>query len=356
MENVNSQSAKIHLSQGKLDVATTARLQVFLSRQGSDSCLSHHPGVLNALAQGLNHTPYLIEAVDGDQTSGMLLLSYVKSALFGRMLVSLPYLNYGGVLAKDAEVGRAIIDRAVSLADELKVKYLELRHVEELQHDQLTEVRRDKVHMRLPLAANEEDLWNQIPGKARNLVRKGQKGNFDVRWGNVEQLADFYTVFCENMRDLGTPVYGKKLFRSFLETFLTQCELCVVYDSKKPVACAMLFHGHGITEVPSASSLRSYNSTAVNMLMYWHLLCRAVQRGQHTFDFGRSSLDSPTFKFKKQWNAEPLPACWQYYLREGSLGDTKKENPKYQKLIAMWRKLPLWVTKIIGPSIVRGIP
>ena len=92
------------------------------------------------------------------------------------------------------------------------------------------------------------------------------------------------------------------------------------------------------------------------MLMYWSLLERAVGRKQEVFDFGRSNEDGPTFKFKKQSGATPFPAEWQYYLRRGTIGDMRPDNPRYGRMIRTWRRLPLWLTRAIGPRIVRGIP
>jgi FemAB-related protein (PEP-CTERM system-associated) len=175
-------------------------------------------------------------------------------------------------------------------------------------------------------------------------------------WGGADVLNDFYGVFSRNMRDLGTPVYGKRLFRAILEQFPERAEICVVRAGAKSIAGALLLHGWGVTEVPSASSLRSHNHTCANMLMYWHLLERAVQRGQDIFDFGRSSLDSPTLRFKKQWGATPAASAWQFYLRQGELGGMQKESPRYQRLIRAWQRLPVAVTRLIGPVIVRGIP
>ena len=60
-----------------------------------------HPGWLNVLAQGLHHTPYCLEALEGGRTRGFLALAGVESFLFGSFLVSLPYLNYGGPVADD---------------------------------------------------------------------------------------------------------------------------------------------------------------------------------------------------------------------------------------------------------------
>lgn len=52
---------------------------------------------------------------------------------------------------------------------------------------------------------------------------------------------------------------------------------------------------------------------------------------------------------------EPAPAVWQYYLREGSIGDMRPENSKYRVMIFLWRHFPVTVVRFIGPPIVRGI-
>jgi FemAB-related protein (PEP-CTERM system-associated) len=304
----------------------------------------------------MGHTPYCLEAVEDGQTRGFLALAYVKSFLFGRFLVSLPYLNYGGPVADDDAVSELLIDRAVELADDLSVRYLELRHELPIAHPQLKDTRTDKVNMRLDLPATPGTLWDELDAKVRNQVRKGQKSDLVVSWGGRDQLSAFYAVFSRNMRDLGTPVYGKRLFRAILDQFPERAEICVVRAGNLPVGGALLLHGWGVSEVPSASTLRSHNHTCANMLMYWHLLERAVQRGQHTFDFGRSSHDSPTMRFKKQWGASPANSEWQFYLRSGQVGGMQKENPRYQRFIRIWQRLPVMLTRLIGPRIVRGIP
>jgi serine/alanine adding enzyme len=331
------------------------RLEGYL-RTAKQVPLSRHPAWLSVLEKGLRHTPYCLEAVEGEQTRGFLPLAYVHSWLFGRFLVSLPYLNYGGPVVDQDEVGRLLIDGAVCLADDLKVRYLELRNTWALDHPALTQRVSTKMHMRLPLPATAEELWKQLNAKVRNQVRKAQKGDLTVAWGRQDLLAEFYAVFARNMRDLGTPVYGKRLFRTILEAFPDRAEICVVRAGARPVAGALLLHGWSVTEVPSASSLRQYNHTNANMLMYWHLLERAVGRGQDIFDFGRSSEGSNTYRFKKQWGAAPSPAEWQYHLRTGDVKDMRPDNPKYGLLIRLWRWLPVSVTRWVGPRIVRGIP
>ncbi len=336
--------------------AALPRLEQYLTRQGPLLELSHHPGWLRVFRRSLGYVPYCLEAAENGQTRGLLALAYVKSVWFGRYLVSLPYLNYGGVHANDDATSRLLIDHAVALADRLGVRRLELRHEHPVGHERLGHARTDKVQMRLDLPPTVEQLEKGLDGKVRNQVKKGRKSDLSVVWGGSELLHDFYAVFSRNMRDLGTPVYSRRLFACMLEEFPGRAELCVVRHQGLAVAGAVLLHGWGVTEVPSASALRSHNHTCANMLMYFHLLARAIERGQDVFDFGRSTPDAGTFKFKKQWGAQPYGTEWQSYLRKGSLDETRPDNPKYQRRIRLWQKLPLWLANIVGPRVVRGIP
>jgi FemAB-related protein (PEP-CTERM system-associated) len=308
------------------------------------------------LAKGLGHTPWCLEAVDEGKTVGLLPLAHVRSLLFGHALVALPYLNYGGVLADDDLAARALIDRAVELADQLRVRYLELRHETAVSHPRLVRLQTDKVHMRLELPAGVAMLWDQIPSKVRNQVRKGQKNGLTVSWGGQDLLREFHAVFSHNMRDLGTPTYGKLLFAEALARFPGRSEICVVRAGGLAVAAGFLMHGWGVTEVPSASSLRKYNHTCANMLLYWHLLERAVDRRQEVFDFGRSSKDSTTCRFKQQWGAHPNPAEWQCYARAGSADQLRPQSAHYEGLVRIWKRMPLPLTRLVGPWVVRGIP
>jgi FemAB-related protein (PEP-CTERM system-associated) len=311
---------------------------------------------LCVLSRAMRQEPILLEAFRGGRRVGQLPLALVTSWVFGRFLVSLPYLNSAGVQAADQDVAGRLIDWAVEITDQRDCRFLELRHEEAICHPRLNSAMSSKVHMRLALPGSIETLWGGLSSKVRNQVRKGQKLGLRVRWGGEDVLGDFYRVFSRNMRDLGTPVYGRGLFRLILQQFPREAELCVVSQGTTAVAGALLVHGRVVTEVPSASSLREYNSTNANMLMYWHLLERSVQRGQQVFDFGRSTVDGNTYRFKKQWGAEPSPAIWQYYLRKGDVDQLRPSNSRNQRLIAIWQRLPVTLTRLIGPRIDRGIP
>ena len=349
----NSIQISVHDRRGMAD--RLPAIVAYLQRRAQVP-LSYHPGWLNVLADGLGHVPFLLEAVRAGEVGGYLCLCHVRSPIFGRFLVSLPYLNYGGAVADDDTVAAHLVDRAMGLADELDVKYLELRQELRVAHPGLGHELAEKVNMRLRLPATVPELWDGASSKVRNQIRKGQNSGLDVTWGGMELLDAFHQVFSRNMRDLGTPTFGRAIFREVLRQFPGRAEFCVVREGPLPVAAALLLHGTGVTEVPSASSLRSHNKKNANMLMYYNLLERSISRGQATFDFGRSSPDSNTYRFKAQWGAMPGAAVWQYYLRRGGLKDARPDNPRYRRLIRIWQRLPVTLTRLAGPLIVRGIP
>ncbi len=317
------------------------------------------PRWLDVLRTSMGHRPHLIVArrhgPRGD-LAGYLPLVLVRSRWFGRFLVSLPYLNRGGVVADDVDTGEAMVREAVGLAQQLDGRYLELRHTEPVAHDALPTSRDDKVHMMLALPDSGEALWHGFPAKVRNQVRKGDRHALTIRWGGEALLPAFYRIFSVNMRDLGTPAYPRRLFANVLQHFGERAEIAVVNMADQAVAAALLVHAADATRVPSASSLRRFNHTCANMWLYHRLLARAIERGSRTFDFGRSSVDSGTYRFKRQWGASPHPTRWQYHVRVGDVNAMRPEDPRYRRWIAAWKRLPVWMTRLVGPQLVRGIP
>jgi FemAB-related protein (PEP-CTERM system-associated) len=329
--------------------------RAFLARRGHAGMYCD-PGIVDAVARGLRQTSCVIEAWADGRIVGLLPLVSMKSLLFGRFLVSLPYTNWAGAIAEDQEIARRLIDRAIALTDEFGARFLELRHTQPVDHPSLVPGATDKVQMRLALSRSADDNWKALKSEVRTQIRKAKKQELEVAWGGSELLEEFYAVFARNMRDLGTPVFPRDLFRNILDADPDAAELGVVRLSGTPIATCLAVHGPGLTEIPSAAALRAYRNTAANSLLYWSAIERAIARGQQVFDFGRSTPESATFVFKRKWGAEPSRVVWQYYVREGDTQAMRPENRKFQLAIRMWQQLPVPVTRILGPMIVRGIP
>jgi len=302
--------------------------------------------------QALGHDSFYLVARDQSGVVGALPLVHIKSSIFGRTLTSLAFLNYGGMVASGEAAKTALLSAAQNLAKRLRCHHVELRHSAR-RLPQLP-CRQHKVAMLLRL---ESGMWNRLDRKVRNQIRKAQKSGLTVEEGDARLLDEFYEVFARNMRDLGTPVYSSRLFSEVLDAFPDRARLRVVRLGTKPVAAGLTYRAGKTIEVPWASSVRDFNHICPNHLLYWSVIEGALESGCTVLDFGRSTPNEGTYKFKEQWGAEPVPLYWEYVLTEGStLPNLGPTNPKFHLMIEAWKKLPLRVATTLGPHVVRGIP
>ncbi len=288
------------------------------------------------------------------QILGLLPVCVTHSRIFGDYAVSLPYTNYGGVVAPAPNVADRLVRASFDLCKELNLSHVELRDT--VQREGYP-VRTDKITMELGLSAysNHDALLASLSSKVRSQVKKAMSQNIDFKVGRVELVADYYRVFAENMRDLGTPVYARSLFAHILETFPNSTLLIVGYVDRRPASCAFLVNHLGRWEIPWASTLRRYNHLAANMALYSKVLATVIEHQAQSFDFGRSSVDAPTYRFKKQWGAAPRQLYWYYSDAERTQALTT-ESPKFQLAIKAWQKLPLPIANTIGPHLVKNLP
>lgn len=298
---------------------------------------------------------YLYATNERAEIVGILPLIRLKSILFGDFMISMPYFNYGGPIAASSEAEDFLIAESEKLRSELGCSHTEIRDTKLRDID--WPVKTDKVCMLLDLPDNPESLWKAIGSKRRAQINRPVREGVEFLQGGEELLDDFYQVFSVNMRDLGTPVYNKQFFREIIHTFPDKIKIAVVRLKGEPVGAGFLMGHNGKLEIPWASTLRKVNNIGANMYLYWNILKLAIEAGFKVFDFGRSSKDAGTLKFKKQWGAQPLQSYWYYLLpADAQLPEMNPKNPKYTLAIKIWRKLPVFVTNSIGPLIVKGLP
>ncbi len=277
-----------------------------------------------------------------------------KSRIFGDYLISLPFFNYGGVLSDSDDATRHITESANNVAETLGVSFIEYR-----QYDKIAAMpsRTEKVSMRLQLPDSLDEIGRAIGSKRRSQIRRPLRENPTVQIGGIELVDQFYDVFSRNMRDIGTPVYARSMFAEIFRTFPGEMNIVVIEIEGRPAAAAFLLHYRKTTEVPWASTIRDFNGISLNMLLYWELLRVAIDRGTKVFDFGRSTVDSGPYRFKKQWGAEPVQLVWNYWLRHGhAMPELNPDSKKYALAIKLWKKLPLPISTLVGPYLVQNLP
>ena len=309
----------------------------------------------NLINNLFHHEDVSIAAINqNNEIQGYLPLIRLKSFLFGDFAVSMPYFNYGGPLADNHVIQNKLVESAIEISRNNNIEHIELR---ELMSREGLETKQEKVSMVRKLPETSKLLSKEIGTKLRAQINRSKLDSPEVKIGKLELINDFYKVFATNMRDLGTPVYSKEFFYRVIEAWYNESHIVVVYMNNKPVACALLLGYRDMLEIPWASALKKTNKLGINMFMYWNILNFAIQNNYKFFDFGRSSIDSGTFKFKKQWGAIPQQNYWNYWLPEGeSLPQINPNNTKYKLLISTWKKLPLFISNVLGPPIVKNIP
>lgn len=324
--------------------------------KNSESASAYHLiGWRDVIVKSFGHRSIYLMAEEHGQIMGILPLIEMKSAIFGNYIGSMPFLNYGGIAAKDSRTENILLERAVSAAKERGFTYLELRCRGE--HALTLPAKTHKVSMFLELPSSSDEMLASFKSKLRSQIKKTLSYGMTCRHGGLELLNDFYYVFTRNMRDLGTPVYSKAFFANILSTFPGMANISVIYMDKIPAASGFTIGFKDTLEIPWASSLRQYNKYSPNMQLYWEILKKGCEDKYKTFDFGRSSPDSSTFKFKEQWGAGPQKLYWYYWLDGGAkLPDVTTSNSKYSAAIKIWQNLPLAVTNFIGPYIIKNIP
>lgn len=323
--------------------------------EAPDSVSYHQIGWKEIIEKSFGHKTYYLMAVGGKKIKGVLPLAHLRSRLFGNFLVSLPFLNYAGIIADNENIAGRLLKYGIGLAEQLGVEFMELRH---LGHKlPLVSTKTHKVTMVLDLDRDTASQWKAFNAKLRNQIRKAEKSGLRIRIGGSEEVREFYNVFCRNMRDLGTPVYGVTFFENVLDRLSESARIFRVTTEDMTIAAGICVWFKDTLEMPWASSLKTYRRFCPNNLLYWEAIKFAIENGFRRFDFGRSTPGEGTYKFKEQWGAKPTQLYWQYWSRNGSaVADLSPKNPRFSLAIRTWQKLPVSLTKILGPKIVRSIP
>lgn len=298
---------------------------------------------------------YLAATRPNGAIEGVLPLVLVQSRLFGRILCSMPFVNYGGPIGSSPPVRTLLADAASHRADALGADYLELRCASVLETTMPLSLR--KVSMTVALHPDPDTLWNAFTSKHRNNIRRAMKSGLDVRSGGVELLEDFYQVLERSWRSLGTPLYPKEYFRSILRIFPDNTRIFVCHLHGLPAAVAMNGYSHGTVEGMWAGVDPELRRLQPNYVLYWEMLRASCLSGFERFHLGRSTAKSGSEQFKEKWLAEPSQLYWYFHRPDGGpMPDLNVDNPRFRLAIAAWRRLPLWATRRLGPPIARLIP
>lgn len=317
----------------------------------------HLSGWRSIIENRLHHRTYYLTCERDGELQAVLPLVHMRSRLFGNALVSVPFLVYGGPVSRCAEAERAIVARAVELAHDLGVDQLELRNQQPLDaslHDSAWITRVTHATFRKAIDADPEKNLKAIPKKQRAMIRKGIQAGLKCEVD--EDVSRLYPALLECKRNLGTPFFGRRYLQSIKDTFADGVEIVTCVHEGKAICSVMSFrYKDEILPYYGGGGILA-RRFAGNDYMYWCVMEKACLEGVRVFDYGRSTIGSGAYNFKRYWGFEPEPLPYQHHLvRSAGLADVSPSNPKYQLAIRAWKKLPLPLAGALGPVIARRV-
>ncbi|MDQ7065672.1 MAG: FemAB family PEP-CTERM system-associated protein [candidate division KSB1 bacterium] len=309
----------------------------------------------NIIEKTFSYQSLYLACYKGLRLTGVLPLFYLKSIFGGKALISTPFGVYGGVLANDAESEKKLIHAAKDCAEELGASYIELRQQFAIQYPDLQI--KDKLYCTFiqKISDSPEGNLALLPREARRLVRRAIANGLEVHF--TREIKEFYHIYAASVRNLGTPVFPVSLFENIFSEAGAQADILLVTHKGKGVAGVMSFYYKQTVLPYYGGSLPSKRYLAPNNYMYYSLINHASEKGISYFDFGRSKVNTGAYHFKRHMGFSPTPLPYQYYLMNGArIPNNNPLNPKFRLAIGIWRRLPLAMTKVIGPKIVKQFP
>jgi FemAB-related protein (PEP-CTERM system-associated) len=317
----------------------------------------HRTAWLRAITQATGHRALLLAAVapSGD-IRGLLPLHHVKSRLFGKALVSTAFAVDGGLLVTDHRALAPLATAAQQLAQDKGRVAVELRGGPPPGGDWY---QRDGEYVGFirPIAVDDEAELLAVPRKHRAELRKALTNRaLSVETGRTDLLLrDHYHVYATSVRNLGTPVFPAKLFKSVLQHFGEDADLLVVRDGDRPVSAVLSLYHQGRVMPYWGGGVADARRLRSNELMYYRLMGHGRARGMTHFDFGRSKAGSGQAAWKKSFGFEPMPRVYHDWVADGVRRDVNPHSAKYRRRVDLWKRLPLPVANLLGPMISRGL-
>ncbi|MEX1023545.1 MAG: FemAB family XrtA/PEP-CTERM system-associated protein [Planctomycetota bacterium] len=326
-------------------------------RSHPKSTFFHQSRWERAIERVFHHVPETLGAYRGDRLVGVLPLMECRTLRGRRNLISMPYAVYGGAVANDPGVERALVESAKLRAEELAAGQLELRWMAEPRDYGMTPTSLYATFLR-DLPDSPEKVLAQMPKKSRAEARKARERHglelVEGRWYSD----DLARLFLENKHNLGSPALPARHFHALNDVFGDDVTVHLVRQGREPVAAVMSFAWAG-TLIAYYAGTRQGADRAVSAsnFMYLSLQEWAVERGFRVFDFCRSRADSGAYRFKVHQGFEPRPLHYRFHLvRNRHTPSFTPSNPKTRILRETWAKLPTWVVRPVSDRLSRYLP
>jgi FemAB-related protein (PEP-CTERM system-associated) len=327
-----------------------------LIEQRAQNSIYYRQAWLNLIAKNYGYSVIQLTTIDAaGQITGFLPLCFIESPLTGRRLVALPFSDYCPLLATDETSVDDLIDQAIRLAQEKRVKYLELRTGSNEALARRSDLIAGNLYVRwlLPLATNPDAVWSGLRKPVQKRIKKSRREGVQIRMTqNREDVARYYRLhLLTRSKKHGMPVQSRRFFFGLWDAFAASGALQLLLAEHQGIIIAgafLLASGTTVNILYSASD-EDYLSLAPNNLLFWTAISWACRQGYQTFDLGRTACDNEgLMEFKRRWGATMEPLPYYYYPQMAGLAATSEQSWKFRLLSACWKRLPLQLTGPVG--------
>lgn len=324
-----------------------------------DGTLYHTLAWRDIVRDVFGHEPrYLVAEASGRITGGLPLF-LVRHPLLGSKLISLPYdVGAGGPIAADPATETALIDQAIALARSLRVGYLELRSGtprESLDRAGLT--RSEPVIISEMDLGDEAAVWSRVRKDHLKAIRKAEtRGIRITSAATADDYAAFYDVYLQVFREFGTPPYGARYFSCLWERLHATgaARLLLARLDGRCVGGLLLFCGGRIIVSKFAACLAEAVPLRAYAALYGEAIRLSVPLGYRSLSWGTSSRSQTGLvDFKEGWGAVSRSAAVYQMPIRGAAPSIERYYDSNGLAQRAWRRLPLSVTRAIGPSLNR---
>lgn len=285
--------------------------------------------------------------------NGIAIFSYIPKFLFPARLLCDAYFTDSFFYTEDQYIENTLLKAIHNYAQDQKISFVEIKNKTLQLMNGLIAKENIYASFEKDLPSDQKLLLHSIPRKKRADIRKALNNNALIFHENIP-FNDFYNIYTQAQRDLGTPTHARSFYKritdhshyllsgvSYKGNIIAVCLSFIMKDR------ILAYYGGALEQ---ARPLHAFD------LMYYYLMCWGIRNQKTYFDFGRSKYNTGSFAYKTYWGIQPKARHHIFMTIDGQdLPDTTPKNKTFQTRIKMWKKMPLWLTRLVGPFIIKYI-
>lgn len=292
---------------------------------------------------------YYLAIPDQDHFELLVPVMEANSLLTAKRGISLPFSDHCFPIIPPAISADALKEAVLELGKQQGWESLEFRGWKAyLPNEPVTST---YYHHLVDLTPERDALWKGLRKNYQRNIRKAQKNDVTVRFGNqLDQVRAYYHLHCLTRKRQGVPPQPFKLFEMIHREMIAEGNgtIALAYHQRVPVAGALYLHfGEHVMYKFGAWDMR-YKELRPNNLLWWEAFLWFKNQGFTGCCLGKTdSWHSSLRHFKNGWNAkEDILVYHEFNYKQNRFLDRDKGTPSF--LFKLFKHCPISCLRRIG--------